>query len=765
MRIVATTFFTAILALQLGIAGASAQTVERLGALADGRSIGVGALVFVDPTGTASADDVAAMDESGFEVSDAALPNLGFTPHPVWIRFRLHGEPGGPTSYVLYAAREWVDHADLYVVQSDGAHRVARNGAGVRLASRPVRTTRLAFSIQVSSSAATTYLLRLQSRGPVAFQAALFSEAEFGEDEVTEQLLLGGYYSILFGLGIYSLFLFLSLGDRIQLRVAAVLWAYASAEAAAHGHMSLLFPFAAGWLELSGSAFLFAAFAHVLVHSALGVGRWREYRVGRWERWLPAISAAPALVAGLFTDLYFLCFVALLLSIVSTLAVGIAGARTGSREARYYLFAVAALLVPGTFTLGALFAVIPAWPGIEYANHIGGVVMSLLFSFLVVDRIRRDRGHISDLQRGADGLNRELAVRLVDLETAAQEIHDANEELRFQVTERSRALVGALARHAGSVAGAVPSVGELFAGRYRIERLLGSGGWGLVFAVLRSSDGRQFALKVLTHARTGQQAARFAREAEIGSRLRHPNLVEIVDVGIVSGGTPYVVMALVEGGALDEHGERAGDVEWMLPILHGAAVGLAALHEAKVVHRDIKPSNVLLDISSGRVVAQIADFGIARADQHEEVDALDVTAESPPAQQPNLTGFGGLIGTPAFMPPEAGLPGARVSAAGDVFSFAVMAYEALGSSPAYSELPVYLALAGVEIGEPKPLVCDSPRITSALREILRRAVSADPEIRPTASQLADALGKALHAMDGRSGESETAEVTSMLSRS
>src|SRR5205085_1673252 len=141
--------------------------------------------------------------------------------------------------------------------------------------------------------------------------------------------------------------------------------------------------------------------------------------------------------------------------------------------------------------------------------------------------------------------------------------------------------------------------GEVFDGRYRILSALGRGGMGVVYEVERVPDGRRLALKVVRHELTGRAAARFAREAEIGARVHHANLVSIVDVGIAAGSTPFLVMELLRGGSMEEQRARFGDVAWALPFVGQIASGLAALHAHQIVHRDLKPANVLLVAASG----------------------------------------------------------------------------------------------------------------------------------------------------------------------
>ena len=112
-----------------------------------------------------------------------------------------------------------------------------------------------------------------------------------------------------------------------------------------------------------------------------------------------------------------------------------------------------------------------------------------------------------------------------------------------------------------------------------IVRALGEGGMGAVYEVVRATDGETFALEVVTGGVSRAGAIRFAREAEIGARVRHPNLVSIVDVGLGDSGAPFLVMELVRGDALEERRDRFGDAAWAMPLLRQIARGLATLHQ------------------------------------------------------------------------------------------------------------------------------------------------------------------------------------------
>jgi hypothetical protein len=307
-------------------------------------------------------------------------------------------------------------------------------------------------------------------------------------------------------------------------------------------------------------------------------------------------------------------------------------------------------------------------------------------------------------------------------------------ELSHQVAERSRELGHVLAKSDVTLDARALKEGERFAERYRVMKALGAGAMGAVYEVERVTDSARLALKCVVGEVSGASAARFAREAEIGARVRHPNVVSIVDVG-VSSGVPYLVMELVSGGSLEAQRSKFGDVAWALPILKQVAVGLAALHDAGVVHRDLKPANVLLTESG----AKISDFGISRfgAIDDASIDANASTMAATPKKIAELTGTGVVMGTPLYMAPEAAKSARQLDASADVFALGIIAYEMLtGRSPFV--VPAYLsALSG------QPLVAPAMEVVPpALREQIALALSVDPRLRPRVRELREAWSAA-----------------------
>jgi serine/threonine-protein kinase len=342
------------------------------------------------------------------------------------------------------------------------------------------------------------------------------------------------------------------------------------------------------------------------------------------------------------------------------------------------------------------------------------------------------------------------AVRLA--REHARSLHDVaglNEELRRQVNARSRQLAQALARlGAASPTPVELSPGQTVDDRYSVVRAIGEGASGRVYEVERRNDGQRFAMKVMTDAADARQLARAAREAQLASTVRHPNVVTMVDVDVSSDGFFFLVMELVEGRSLREEKAQFGRAAWALPILRQIAAGLEAIHACGIVHRDLKPANVLLTgvSGSGEPVAKIADFGISSlvASRRQNTDAEETeqwTAKENGAGTHELTQTGDVLGTPHYMAPEVVPQGVKeAQTPADVFAFGVIAYELLAGRRPFTDVPTFFGMA---VRDPPPSfqqVC--AELPSATAHLLDSCLSQDRRERPTASELARTLADA-----------------------
>jgi serine/threonine-protein kinase len=258
--------------------------------------------------------------------------------------------------------------------------------------------------------------------------------------------------------------------------------------------------------------------------------------------------------------------------------------------------------------------------------------------------------------------------------------------------------------------------GELF-GVYRVGQCIGEGGMARIYQAEHTGLRRQVALKVLLDAstRAPEGRERFLREARIAAAIKHPNVVNIFDVGVHED-TAFLVMELLNGTDLERLIEERGalDEGTLVDIMVPVIAGLAAVHDAGVVHRDLKPGNVFL--AQGvydEVDPKLLDFGICKA---------------PGPEQLRLTANGMLIGTPFYMSPE-GLRGEEMTPSSDQYSLAVVMYEcATGTNPfgatTFAEI---FRLIGA--GQYPPPSAVQPQVSKRLERIIMRAMSFDPSLR------------------------------------
>lgn len=264
-------------------------------------------------------------------------------------------------------------------------------------------------------------------------------------------------------------------------------------------------------------------------------------------------------------------------------------------------------------------------------------------------------------------------------------------------------------------------VGRVLDRRYRVDGILGRGGMGVVYSATHLELERDVAIKVLAIT-DPHLAQRFMREARVGARARHRNLMLVLDFGRLPSGEPYLVMERLRGRDLADELARRGPLPLgeVAAIVLQAAEGLDALHAAEVIHRDLKPSNVFL-CDDGTV--KLVDFGLA------------VLASG----GPRLTAQGRMVGTPEYMAPELAR-GEVGDACSDVYSLAAVAFEMLTGVPPFEGAPLDVLLAKLDRRAPTlwELGASVPReIDEGIAAALSRSRSARPR---SAGALAALLG-------------------------
>ena len=260
-----------------------------------------------------------------------------------------------------------------------------------------------------------------------------------------------------------------------------------------------------------------------------------------------------------------------------------------------------------------------------------------------------------------------------------------------------------------------PNGERLRLGRYELEGLIGRGAMGAVYAGRDPATGRALALKTLSlsaefsGADLDEARRRFFREAETAGRLRHPDIVEIVEAG-EDDGLAWIAMERLRGRELTAYTlpDRLLPPEEAVAIAARVAEALAHAHAHGVVHRDVKPANVMVDRETAQV--KVTDFGIARV-----TDAA-------------RTRTGVMLGTPSYMAPEQ-LSGARVDGRSDLYSLGVLLFQLLtGRLP--HEAPTMARMMYAIANEPAPdLRSLRPELPAALADAVALALQKRPEMR------------------------------------
>lgn len=216
--------------------------------------------------------------------------------------------------------------------------------------------------------------------------------------------------------------------------------------------------------------------------------------------------------------------------------------------------------------------------------------------------------------------------------------------------------------------------GDCLSEKYQFLESVGSGGMGIIYKANHLALNRIVAIKLLhPYLLNADTILRFQREARTASKLRHPNLIEVQDVGSTDEGQPYMVMDFISGKSLSDLIREKGrlTVEETIRIFIQICNGLAFAHKQNILHRDLKPSNVMLvSDEHGATVAKILDFGIAKV--LEEGENKGAT----------LTKTGDVFGSPLYMSPEQGA-GGNVDRRSDLYSLGCMLFECLTGTPPF----------------------------------------------------------------------------------
>ena len=267
---------------------------------------------------------------------------------------------------------------------------------------------------------------------------------------------------------------------------------------------------------------------------------------------------------------------------------------------------------------------------------------------------------------------------------------------------------------------------------YEVVRVLGRGGYGIVYEAIDKVLHRNVAIKVLKRDFANQAISRrrFIREAQAGAAINHPNVVTIHGVD-EAGEMPFLIMELITGESLRERIRRQPKLEIMdvLRISAQVAQGLAAAHAQGIIHRDVKPGNIMLVDSQARV--KITDFGLARV----KVENIEFTSR------------GLTVGTPAYMSPEQ-VRGEELDARSDLFALGCVIYAMLaGHSPFHGRTTLDIARR-IDCYEPPPLTETHKIVPEFLACIVQRLLQKDRDQRyQSAAEVADVLNRHLSVLN------------------
>ena len=260
--------------------------------------------------------------------------------------------------------------------------------------------------------------------------------------------------------------------------------------------------------------------------------------------------------------------------------------------------------------------------------------------------------------------------------------------------------------------------GDVLAGKYRVERVLGAGGMGVVVAARHMQLDELVALKFLLAdaLEKADTVARFLREARAAVRIKGEHVARVSDVGTLESGAPYIVMEYLEGEDLGVRLDAEGPISPALATTYvlEACEAIAEAHALGIVHRDLKPSNLFLTRRvDGSTSIKVLDFGIAKA------ATSDADGEA-------LTATNTTMGSPRYMSPEQIRSARRVDARSDIWSLGIILHELVAGSPPFAGESLPGLLASLVMDEPRRLRDVRPDAPAALEEVILRCLQKEP---------------------------------------
>jgi serine/threonine-protein kinase len=277
--------------------------------------------------------------------------------------------------------------------------------------------------------------------------------------------------------------------------------------------------------------------------------------------------------------------------------------------------------------------------------------------------------------------------------------------------------------------------GQVLAGKYRVERVLGSGGMGVVVAAWHLELEQRVAVKFLhpLALERADTAERFRREARSAAKIRSEHVARVIDVGIMEGGIPYMVMEYLEGHDVSDEMAKVGmlPIEDAVDFVLQAIEALAEAHAAGIVHRDLKPANLFIATrADGTRIVKVLDFGISKSLLGSSASELSLTRTSV------------LIGSPLYMSPEQMRSAKDVDTRTDIWSLGVILYEMITGRPPYTGDSIPALCASLLNDVPQSMRTLRSDVPPELEDIIRHCLAKDRADRyGTVSELARALAQ------------------------
>jgi DNA-binding NarL/FixJ family response regulator len=262
-------------------------------------------------------------------------------------------------------------------------------------------------------------------------------------------------------------------------------------------------------------------------------------------------------------------------------------------------------------------------------------------------------------------------------------------------------------------------IGTTLDGKYELLTFLGKGGGASVFKGNHKFLNQKVAIKIIhgEHSTDFTMLQRFRGEAEISSKLNHPNIVQVYDFGVIDSGKPYLVMEFLEGVNLANYLKSYGKLSCneILTIFWQICSALECAHKSDLIHRDIKPSNIFIaKMSDGDKFVKLLDFGLAKSIQ-------------PLSREDALTGHGQIVGTPDYMSPET-CRGIEYTRASDIYSLGCSMFECLSGLTPFQGTTIPEIMYR-HINDPAPRLfaqADATPLESALARIISKCLEKDP---------------------------------------